>query len=194
VYRRLFEMGQTMDVIDAIHSRRSVRAYEAREPDRTLLEAVIWDAAQAPPPARANLPSWLFAVVVGQAKLAALGERAKQHAREHRPPGKGAWVDDPNFKIFWDAPALIVIGIPADHPDAAFDCHRAGQNLMLSAHARGLGTCWVGSPMGWLKTLEGKTAVGIPSDYEAIAPICIGYARETPALRRPDAPNVVWNA
>ena len=38
-----------MDVIDAIHSRRSIRSYQSNSVDRTLIESVIWDAAQAPP-------------------------------------------------------------------------------------------------------------------------------------------------
>ena len=163
-----------------------------QEPERALIEAIVWDSVQAPPPARASVPAWIFNVVLGQAKIADFGDRARQHARENRPPGKGAWVDNPDFKIFWDAPALVVICGRTDNPEAAFDCNRAGQNLMLSAHARGLGTCWVGSPMGWLRTADGKAAVGIPDGYEAVAPVSVGYAAEAPAPRRPEAPTILW--
>ena len=90
-----------------------------------------------------------------------------------------------------DGPFVIVSG-RADNPEAGNDCQRAGQNLMLSAHARGLGTCWVGSPMGWLRTSEGKAAIGIPDGYDAVAPVCLGYAAETPAPRRPEAPTILW--
>ena len=64
------------------------------------------------------------------------------------------WLDRPGFKIFWDAPVVIIISGPVG------DCCRAGQNLMLSAHARGLGTCWVGSPMLWLSTPEVRAELG----------------------------------
>jgi nitroreductase len=181
-----------MDAIDAIHSRRSARSYSDVMPDRALIEAVIWDAAQAPPPARGHAPSWIFNVLLGQARIAEYGARAKQHARENRPPGKGLWVDNPDFKVFWGAPALIIISSRSENPEAAFDCHRAGQNLMLSAHARGLATCWVGSPLGWLKTAEAKAETGIPAEYDAVAPIVIGYARETPAPRQPERPSILW--
>jgi nitroreductase len=35
-----------MDVIDAIHSRRSIRSYQSNLVDRDLIDSVIWDAAQ----------------------------------------------------------------------------------------------------------------------------------------------------
>ena len=39
-----------MDVIEAIHSRRSIRAYTDEPVERAVIEDLIWDAAQAPPP------------------------------------------------------------------------------------------------------------------------------------------------
>ena len=35
-----------MDVIDAIHSRRSIRSYQSNLVDRGLIDSVIWDAAR----------------------------------------------------------------------------------------------------------------------------------------------------
>jgi nitroreductase len=52
-----------MDVIDAIHSRRSIRSYQSNPVDRDLIESVIWDAAQAPSPFSGQLP-WTFNVIV----------------------------------------------------------------------------------------------------------------------------------
>jgi hypothetical protein len=45
-----------MDVIDAIHSRRSIRSYQSNLVDRDLIKSVIWDAAQAPPPFSGQVP------------------------------------------------------------------------------------------------------------------------------------------
>jgi nitroreductase len=63
-----------MDVIDAIHSRRSVRSYQSKLVDRELIESVIWDAAQAPPPFSGQVP-WTFNVIEGAERIAALGTR-----------------------------------------------------------------------------------------------------------------------
>ena len=53
-----------MDVIDAIHGRRSIRSYAATPVERDILESIIFDAAQAPPPLSAEVP-WTFNVVQG---------------------------------------------------------------------------------------------------------------------------------
>ena len=182
-----------MDVIEAIHGRRTVRSFEPRAPDRALLEALVWDAAQAPPPAVRDVQRWVFVVIEGAERLADHAERAKAFAAAHRPPGPGwDWVDSPDFKVFWNAPALILICAAKALPEAAWDCCRAGQNLMLSAHARGLGSCWVGAPMAWLRSDEGAAAVGIPDGFEAVAPILIGWPTAVPPPRDVPRPKIVW--
>jgi len=182
-----------MDTIEAIHGRRSVRSFAARAPDRALIEALIWDAAQAPPPAIRNLQRWAFVVIEGAARLAEMSARAKAFARAALPPGPvPAWLDDAEFRVFWNAPALVLICARKDVPEADWDCCRAGQNLMLSAHARGLGSCWVGSPMAWLRSEDGAAAAGIPDGFDPIAPILIGYPATTPAPREIERPQIVW--
>ena len=182
-----------MDAIEAIHGRRSVRSYQDRPLDRDLIEALIWDAAQAPPPAIRDLKRWAFVVIEGAERLARMGDQAKAFARAALPPGPvPAWLDNPDFKMFWDAPALILICARADTPDADWDCCRAGQNLMLSAYARGLGSCWVGSPMTWLASADGAEATGIPEGFKAVAPILVGYPAATPTPRENPRPEIVW--
>jgi nitroreductase len=175
-----------MDVIAAIHGRRSVRSYDPRPVERSLIEAVIEDAAQAPPPFRGIVP-WAFNVIEGVERIAACGARAMDHARSHRPDGPGwDWVERPGFKIFWDAPVVIIISGPVG------DCNCAGQNLMLSAHARGLGTCWVGSPMLWLSTPEVRAELGIPATLTPVAVLCLGYSAAVPEAVNREKPPIVW--
>ena len=176
-----------MDVIAAIHGRRSVRSYQPTPVPRELIEAIISDAAQAPPPFRGMVP-WAFNVIEGVERIAAYGERAIAHARKHRPDGAGwDWVQRPGFKVFWDAPVVIVISGRAD------DCARAGQNLTLSAHARGLGTCWVGSPMLWITTPEVRAELKIPPNLTPVAVFCLGYAADTPEPVVHERPPVIWS-
>ena len=177
-----------MDVIEAIHGRRSVRTYDPRPVDRDLIESVILDAAQAPPPFRGQNPL-AFNVVQGVERIAAYGVRAMDYARSHRPDEAGwSWLERPGFKIFWDAPVLIIISGPVG------DCHRAGQNLMLSAHARGLGTCWVGSPMLWLSTPEVRAELKIPSDPMPVAVLCLGFSAAMPEAVIREGPRIIWDA
>src|SRR5450631_3143295 len=124
-----------MHTIEAIHTRRSIRAYTAQTVDHDLIETLIWDAAQAPPPFSGQIP-WTFNVVQGADRIAIYGDEALRYARDNHPDEPGwEWTERPGFQVFWGAPVVIFISGQVE------DCCRAGQNLMLSAHARGLGTC-----------------------------------------------------
>ena len=175
-----------MDVIEAIHGRRSIRAFAPRLVARDLVEAVILDAAQAPPPFRDQVP-WTFSVVQGVERIADYGAQATAHARANRdgPPGS-IWLDRPDVKVFWDAPVVIVIS------GQLADCCRAGQNMMLSAHARGLGTCWVGSPLPWLRTPEAMAEFRIPAGLVPQVAMCLGYASEVPPPPPRGQPEIIW--
>ena len=70
-----------MDTITAIHTRRSIRDYEKRAVKREIIADILWDAAQAPTTPVSG--PFLFHVIEGVARIADLGERAKQYAREH---------------------------------------------------------------------------------------------------------------
>ena len=83
-----------MEVIAAIHGRRSVRSM-IQAGQRDLIESVIGDAAQAPPPFRGQVP-WAFNVLQGVERIAAYGARATDYTREHHPDEPGwDWLDDP---------------------------------------------------------------------------------------------------
>jgi nitroreductase len=133
-------VAESMDTITAIHTRRSIRDYESRAVEREIIADILWDAAQAPTTPLSG--PFLFHVIEGMARIADYGERAKQYAREHRPGFVGySWADKSDLKVFLDAPVVIVISGHADNSGSIQDCNRAGQNLILSAHARGLGSC-----------------------------------------------------
>lgn len=175
-----------MDAIDAIRSRRSIRAYTEEALDRTLIEELIWDAAQAPPPFARQVP-WVFNVILGVSRIADYGAKAKQFALDNRPEGSGAfWADRKDFQVFWGAPAVVVISGRAE------DCCRAGMLLILSAHARGLGACWVGAPMEWLKTPQVSHEIGIPDGLTPVSAICLGHAAAIPPLQERAHPTIVW--
>lgn len=182
-----------MDVFEAIHGRRSIRAYRPEPVERALIEDVIWAAVQAPtPPVSGEMP-WVFCVIEGVDRLAAYGARAKQFARDHQPEGRRwAWPDKPEFNVFWDAPALVLICGRSGDNEAAFDCCRAGQNLMLAAHARGLGSCWLGAPLPWLKSPGVGTELGVPAGFEPMVAIVLGHPAEKPAGNPRPRPAIHW--
>ena len=183
-----------METIAAIHGRRSIRAYLPRSVPRELIKLVLVDAAQAPTPPVSGEQPFAFVVIEGVARIAEYGAVALRYAREHRLPGSAYdWADKPDFSVFFNAPAVVVIcGFEDGHGQALQDCNRAGQNLMLSACARGLGTCWVGSPMLWLRDPATCAALSVPDQYRPHAALTLGYPAGVPSARPRHTQKVVW--
>ena len=69
----------------------------------------------------------------------------------------------------------------AEYLIATQSAANAGMQLLLAAHAEGLGSVWVCSPMFAQKTVQ--QALNLSSQWEPQAMFLIGYALETPAVR-----------
>ncbi len=63
---------------------------------------------------------------------------------------------------------------------------------MLAAHARGLGTCWIGLSRPWLNEAAVKAELGIPEGWHPVAPIVLGHRTAVPAPTARDKPTIVW--
>lgn len=160
---------------------------------RLAAREVIWAAVQAPTPPVSGETPWAFCVIEGVGRLAAYGARAKQYARDHQPRDRPwTWPDRPDFKVFWDAPVLVLICGRSGSSEASFDCCRAGQNLMLAAHAKGLGSCWLGAPLPWLNSRGVAGELGVRTGFDPIVAIILGYSAETPAGVPRPRPVVRW--
>lgn len=184
-----------MDVIDAIYQRRAVRDFTAEPVAKDQIDQLINAAIQAPN--AMDRQRWAFVVLRDPALLKRISEEAKTltlslmgsapHMAQFR-----AFLSQADFNIFYNAPVLIVICGTEDDRFVEQDCCLAAANLMLAAHAAGLGTCWIGFAEAWLGQAEAKKELGIPAHYRPIAPIILGHPRtrpEAPARHRPD---VVW--
>jgi nitroreductase len=186
-----------MDALEALTTRRSIRAYRDEAVDHALIEAVIADAATAPSTPVSGTRPWVFNVIEGAGRLADFGARAKAYAVAHNPGSPGyAWASRPDFSVFFDAPMAIVISGAETNTQALPEACRGGQNLMISAHARGLGTCWVGSPLLWLADAGVRAELGVPEGYVPQACFTLGWPREIPAQTtgvQRDPPTIIWS-
>lgn len=181
-----------MDTIEAIHGRRSIRDYLPTAVDQSLIDAIINDAAQAPwTPISAPEP-WVFSVVRGRQRIADYGVRALQYARDNRPSEGYGWTENPHFSVFYNAPVVIIISGKVGNPLALEECTRAGQILSISAVARGLGTCWVGSPMLWLGDPDVQAELCIPQGIAPHAVFTLGYPAVVPDRPAMIAPRTNW--
>ena len=175
-----------MDAIAAIRGRRSIRSFVDCPVERALIEELIADASHAPFTPAAKDEAWHFTVIRGRERLAEYGERSLAFARENRPQRRGwEWTEREGFSVFHGAPAAIVISGRTELPVALEECTRAGQLLELAAHARGLGACWVGAPMLWLREPAVRAELGIPQGWTPHATVALGWPDTNAA---PDAP------
>jgi nitroreductase len=63
---------------------------------------------------------------------------------------------------------------------------------MLTAHAIGLGTCWIGFAQSFLNTPDGKNLLGLPAASVPVAPIIIGHPKSTPPPVPRKEPEIRW--
>jgi nitroreductase len=185
-----------MDMLEVIYARRSVRAYAQTPVDRSLIEELLACAVQAP--TGMNTQPWAFGVVQGSETLRAYADRAKKMLLEMF--GEADWfarykqrVEQPDYSVFHNAPALVAIYAKSAASGAKTDCCLAAENLMLSACAKGLGTCWIGFSTAFFQASETKKELGVPEDCEIVAPIVLGYAAgPAPAVEKGPPEVLFW--
>ena len=154
---------------DPVLARRSIREYTNASVGDEHLERLL-RAAMAAPSAMTKDP-WRFVVVRDKQMLSKL---AALH------PGAAM--------LSSAAMAIVVCG----DLDAAFerqisyllqDCSAAIENLLLAAHAQGLGACWVGIHPGEPLIKRVKELLSLPASFVPVAVVSLGQPGEQPAPR-----------
>jgi nitroreductase len=186
------------EFFDVIKSRRSVRSYASEPVSTEDLQELIELAVLAP--TGMNMQPWAFTIVTNRDVLTTLNAkvlevlRTPEMQRVFQQEGMADFINDPAYSIFYGAPALVVISGKTSTPIASTDCQLAAENLFLAAHAKGLGTCY----MGFLLFLARDARVTrellrIPEGYEMMAAAVVGHPAshpDGPPLRNP--PRIEW--
>jgi nitroreductase len=159
----------TNELLDLIFGRRSIRVYSPGDVSEAAVTKLL-EAAMAAPSAMTKDP-WRFVVVRDKQTLATL---AALH------PGAAM--------LSASAVAIIACG----DLDAAFernisyllqDCSAAIENLLLAAHAQGLGACWVGVHPGEPLLKRVRELLALPASVVPVAVISLGQPGEQPPPR-----------
>jgi len=153
-----------MDVLEAIRGRRSIRQYRPEGVPGQKLNQVLEAGRWAP--SAGNRQPWRF-IVVRDGEL-------RRRLADIAPFGR----------FMAQAPVTIAVVIDlqgSNHP--VEDGAAATQNMLLAAHAVGLGACWIGS-YGSTYEDEAKEILGVPADRRLLSLVSLGYAAETPQKDR----------
>ena len=187
-----------MNIVNLIRTRRSIRRYTSdlvpQELIDQLFEAAIWA------PSAHNRQPWRFAVITTPVAKERLADQMGARLRADRlRDGDSIDLIDRDVarsrQRITSAPIAIVVclsPIDLDHyPDerrnslertmAIQSVAAAIQNLLLTAHALGLGACWMCAPLFCPDVV--RDALELPADWEAQALITIGYPKGADAGR-----------
>lgn len=191
------------DLLQCILSRRSVRKYLPEPVSRDIIEEVLKAGMNAP--SAGDEQPWHFVILDSRDLLDKLSEM------------------HPYAKMLKDVPAAILVC--GDESTKRFkdfwvqDCSAASENILLAAHALGLGAVWIGiysaenkdSDLYVVKVPDGDFILGIyptesmarevknllkiPENVSPFSIIALGYpAEEKPGRLRYDISKVHDNA
>jgi F420 biosynthesis protein FbiB-like protein len=181
-------------LLHLIKERRSIRRFKDRPVPHLLLDRVLEAACWAP--SAHNRQPWRFVVVTGIGDKQRLAEAMANRLRvDLSADGTDPAAIDRDVgrsrQRLTNAPALIVVCLTmrdmdmypderrqaCEHLMAAQSVAMAAQNLLLAAHAEGLGACWMCAPLFCPDTV--RDALGLPVDYDPQGIIVLGFPAET---------------
>jgi nitroreductase len=183
-----------MDVFEVIHNRHSQAKVKPDPVPRELIEKLLNAAVQAPN--HYKVRPWRFAVMTGEGRNK-LGEvmAASQKARHPEFPIEAF---DKCRSLPLRAPVVVAVGV--DRPSEAkvleienvAAAAAAIQNLLLAAHALGLGAKWRTGE--WARDPMVKEFLGFEPDQHLVGFIYIGYPEfESGPVPRPSFEDrTVW--
>lgn len=160
--------GDDMELIEGLKTRRSVRSYQEKEVPDDVIEALLDIARWAP--SATNSQSWRFVVVKDKERKA----RLRGGLRDALISFSKHIVEAPVVIVAWYTPSLMLKRFQVS------DVSNALIYLLLAAHAKGLGTCWI----GWFSKDRVKKVLNLPKKAEVVALITLGYPKEVPEPRK----------
>ena len=184
-----------MDFSELLVKRRSVRDYQDKPVPLELIKDIIRDSIKAPN--AGNMQLWRFVIVNNREWMKKISDSCKKAILDDiaQNPKSGfkvyeETVKNENYNCFYNAPALVYIVGSAKAATLSLDAGLFAAYFMLSATARGMGTCFIAQG-GELKDALILTQLGIPENYRIYAPIILGYPKEIPQMPERKKPKIL---
>ncbi|HNZ43885.1 MAG TPA: nitroreductase family protein [Bacteroidales bacterium] len=151
-----------MDAIENLLTRRSIRKFTGTPVNNDLIDKML-QAAMYAPSAR-NTRAWDFVVITKRELLDRLS------------------VIHPYARMLKMAPlAILVCGDKKLEPNEAYlsiNCSAATQNILLAAHALGLGSVWLGVYSRTERMDPIRDLLKLPAENMPVSLIAIGWPDE----------------
>lgn len=154
-------------VLTSILTRRSIRQFKSEQISDEELKAVL-EAGTFAPTAMGRQDPWIVAVQNPEiiAQLASMN----------------AQVMGTQSNPYYNAPTIVLVFAPSleEWPLSVQDGTLALGNMMLAAHAIGLGSCWIHRETEMFATEQGKQLMskfGLPENLIGIGALALGYPK-----------------
>jgi len=151
-----------MDSLEAIFTRRSIRKYTTELIPTSIIHDLIEAAVSAP--SAGNEQPWQFILLTKRDILDEI-PRFHPHASFVKQAQQAILVcgdlSRETFEGYW-----------------MIDCSAATQNLLLAAHAKGLGACWVGIYPRQERIKKLKELLRVPDHIIPFALVALGFPAE----------------
>ena len=157
-------------VLDALKKRRSIRKYKPQQITDEELKAVL-EAGTYAPTGKGYQDPWIVAV-----QNPALKARISEMNRM-------IWGRD--IDPFYGAPTYVLVfaSKPEVWYNSVYDGSLVLGNMMIAAHAIGLGSCWINREREMFSTPEGEALMkelGLPEGLIGIGALALGYPEGVP--------------
>ena len=159
--------------LEIIRTRRSCRSYQPEQITDEQLNAVLEAGTYAPTSRGLQSP---YIVAIQNKDLL---ERLAQMNAE---------VMGVTTNPYYDAPTYVLVFVPADAPNGIQDASLVLENMMLAAHAQGLGSCWIHREKEMFVTEEGMELMaqwGLPEGLIGIGALSLGFPAGEPSPAKP---------
>lgn len=172
-------MNQTIkDMLE----RRSIRRFKPDMIERELIDQII-EAGLYAASARGQQATRIIAVTNKELRNKIVEDNRKI----------GGWED--GFDPFYGAPVILIVLAEKDWPNRVYDGSLVMGNLMLAAHALGLGSCWIHRAKEEFE-MEGYksllASLGMAGEFEGIGHCALGYVDGELPLAAPRKENRVF--
>jgi len=188
-------MEKASSLLNLMKTRRSIRRFKPHSVPKEYLD-IILEAARWAPSAGDRQP-WRFIIVKDVNSIEKIGELYQNMRADDI---KGVDVNSNYYKainervrtnfyknIFTTAPLLIVVCADVEQSFRSrtwpMDCAIATQNMLLMAHALGLGSVIIDfqRPEHEIQLKEARDLLGIPDGVKFMFILPVGYPDEEPA-------------
>ncbi|RYL91598.1 nitroreductase [Sporolactobacillus sp. THM7-4] len=171
-----------MDTLEAIKTRRSINNLTGQVPSKELITQILEAARWAPN--HFNTQPWRFTVLIGDGRDKLGDAYGKVNQRNLKDPSREMLetVYQKGFSKAKRSPVVIVVSVePSDNPrvkkvEEIAAVSAAVQNMLLAAHALGLGAKWRTGDPAYTDIM--KENFGVSEKGLVIGLIFLGYPEE----------------